>query len=240
MYRFCSLVLSIGTIVIGAAAGEVRTNEQAKAENDLGRNANQPEFSAGTNSVPCWRDLNRWSFQFGAAFITGSTIDDLLQGKAEIGNAGDGGGQIYLLQASYKVARFNPTIFGESVALDLEAPMVLGVVDEPGNDSFMQYSAGLTLRLKSFPWNRWVYTNLETGIGLTYSQYVLRTERERHPDRERSHLEFYWPVQLTLAHPDYRRHQFVLFLHHHSGGGMFHDGGANSLGIGYRYVPGER
>jgi hypothetical protein len=43
-----------------------------------------------------------------------------------------------------------------------------------------------------------------------------------------------------LAHPRYREHQLVLFLHHHSGGAIFHRGGANTLGIGYRFVPGER
>jgi len=98
----------------------------------------------------------------------------------------------------------------------------------------------VTLRWKSFPWNHWVYTTIESGVGLTYSQHVLQIERSRHPGRDRSHLEFYWPIQLTLAHPRHRQHQLVLFLHHHSGGTIFHTGGANSLGAGYRYVFDER
>lgn len=188
---------------------------------------------------PWWRDLNRWSFQAGAGFITGSTIDEIGIFQGEWAD-GDSEGEMYLFQVSYKAAQLKPEIFGARPAIDVELPLVLGVVNERGRSPFMQYSGGVTLRWKTFPWNRWLYTNLETGLGLTYSEHVLATERERHPDRHRSHLEFYWPVQLMFAHPHRRDHQFVLFLHHHSGGGIFHTGGANTLGLGYRYVPGER
>ncbi|HTD65594.1 MAG TPA: hypothetical protein VK846_03550 [Candidatus Limnocylindria bacterium] len=183
--------------------------------------------------------MNRWSFQAGVGWITSSTIDEVGTLRGELADD-DAGGQIYLLQVSYKLAEWEPVVFGHQGKMDLEAPFVLGVVDESRGDPFMQYSAGLTLRWKQFPWNKWLYTNIETGGGLTYSQRVLASERERHPGRERSHLEFYWPLQLMLAHPQRREHQLVLFLHHHSGGGVFHRGGANSLGIGYRYVPEER
>ena len=172
-------------------------------------------------------------------WITGSTFTDVLLGDSHLAR-GDARGHIYLLQVSYKLARFEPALFGHHGEMDLELPAVLGVVDERGPDPFMQYNAGLTLRWKSFPWNKWLYTNLEVGIGLTYSQRVLDTERQQHPTRERSHLEFYWPLQLMLAHPHYRQHQLVLFNHHHSGGLIFHKGGANTLGVGYRYVFGER
>jgi hypothetical protein len=118
----------------------------------------------------------------------------------------------------------------------VELPAVLGIVNEHGSDAFPQYSGGITLRLKKFPWNRWVYTNFETGVGLTYSAQVLRTERDKHSGEDRSPLEFYWPVQIMLAHPKHRQHQLVLFNHHHSGGWIFHTGGANTLGVGYRYV----
>jgi hypothetical protein len=85
-----------------------------------------------------------------------------------------------------------------------------------------------------------VDTTFETAIGLTYSHQVLAIERVRYPDRDRSHLEFYWPIQFTFAHPRHQQHRLVLFNHHHSGGHIFHRGGANSLGIAYRYVFGNR
>jgi hypothetical protein len=198
-----------------------------------------------TNSVaaleekPAWCDIRRWSFQGGMGFITESTVDKVALAEARLAR-GRAAGELYLLQASYKLARLDPVLFGHPVKLDLELPLVLGVVNEHGSDAFMQYSGGVTLRWKSFPWNKYVYTSIESGVGLTYSAHVLETERERHPDRERSHVEFYWPIQLMLAHPNHREHQLVLFLHHHSGGTIFHTGGANTLGVGYRYVFDER
>jgi hypothetical protein len=187
---------------------------------------------------PFWRDPDQWSFQVGVAFITDSTINSISQGEVGLAS-GDAGGQLYLLQASLKLGSFEPSLFGWRVDLDLELPAVLGLVDERGSDLFLQYNAGVTLRWKTFPWNRWLYTNLETGVGLTYSGQVLEIERERYPDRERSHLEFYWPIQLTLAHPRHPRHQLSLLIHHHSGGHIFHKGGANSVGFGYRLLLGK-
>jgi hypothetical protein len=225
-------------IVMSLLAGEGRA-EDASASGAGGTNVMDIRAVDEPESVPFWRDLNRWSFQAGVGFITGSTIDDIFMGKTGLAK-GDARGVIYLVQASYKLAELKPVVWGHHLALDLELPLVLDMVDERGSDPFFQYNGGFAVRWKSFPWNHWLYTNLETGIGLTYSQHVLATERARHPDRERSHLEFYWPVQLMLAHPRHREHQLVLFNHHHSGGGIFHRGGANSVGVGYRYVPGER
>jgi hypothetical protein len=189
-------------------------------------------------AIPFWRDLNRWSFQAGVGLITRSTIDDLMVGQVGLAR-GDAAGQVYLLQASLKLAALEPRILGGRSELDIELPVVLGLVDERV-DFFSQFSAGIAARWKTFPWNRWLATNFETGFGLTYSGQVFAIQRARHMDRDRSHLEFYWPLQFTFAHPQHRQHQLVLFNHHHSGGHVFHTGGANTLGIGYRLVFGDR
>jgi hypothetical protein len=214
--------------------------EPAQADGSVGANNNAARRTADDiDAAPWWRDMDRWSFQAGIGFINGETIDDIIVSGGELAK-GDASGEIYLAQVSYKAAELKPVWFDHQVEFDLEVPFVLGVVDEDGRGPFMQYNLGLTFRWKTFPWNRWLYTNFETGTGLTYSDHVLEVERQRHPGRDRSHLEFYWPIQLTLAHPQHREHQLVLFLHHHSGGAIFHVGGANTLGFGYRFVPGER
>jgi hypothetical protein len=238
MLKKILLVVWMGGFVVVASGAELPGNGPT-ANDKAGGDSARSLADGETKAVPSWRNLDRWSFQGGVGFISGSTIDDIGTAQNDWAD-GDSAGQIYLMQVSYKLAELKPKLFGKPRALDLELPLVIGVVDESGSDLFMQYSGGLALRWKDFPWNRWLYTNLETGVGLTYSQQVLETERRRHPDRERSHLEIYWPLQLMLAHPRLRAHQLVLFLHHHSGGGVFHTGGANTLGIGYRYVPGER
>ncbi len=214
----------------------VESQPSLKAQWDEWGEPDRLDQPDGTGRDDRW---DPWSFQFGVASITGSTIDDLLLGRHE-SPEGPAKGNIYLLKASYRLHEFDWTLFGHRVRPQLQLPAVLGIVDERGRSPFFQYNLGISLRWRDFPWNRYVYTNLESGIGLTYSDHVLATERQRHPDRERSHLEFYWPIELSLAHPHHRQHQLVLFLHHHSGGELFHKGGANSIGIGYRLVLGER
>jgi hypothetical protein len=191
------------------------------------------------SAIPFWRDPDRWSFQVGVAFITESTINEIVTGDVALAR-GEAEGQIYLLQGALKLASFEPTIAGARVELDLHLPVVLGLVNERGSDLFPQYSAGVMLQWKTFPWNRWLQTTFESAIGLTYSHQVLAVQRQRYPDRDRSHLEFYWPLQLTLTLPRHPQHQLVLFNHHHSGGTLFHKGGANSLGVGYRLLLGGR
>ncbi|MEX2381608.1 MAG: hypothetical protein WD490_04435 [Opitutales bacterium] len=104
----------------------------------------------------------------------------------------------------------------------------------------MDYNLGVIFRWRDFPWNEWVYTTLESGAGFSYTEKVLGIERQRHPDRNRNHLAFYWPIELSLAHPRYKQHRAVFFVHHRSGGRIFHQGGANSVGIAYRYAFGYR
>ena len=240
MLKNASVALLMGQLIAAAAAAELGPSKQVD-EPVIESGASRQVTSDGaleTNAVPSWCALDRFSFQAGVGFITGSTVGEIGTWQSELAE-GDSEGEIHLFQVSYKLTKWNPALFGRRVAVDVELPLVLGVVDERGSSPFMQYSGGFALRWKTFPWNRWLYTNLETGVGLTYSQHVLATERERHPDRERSHLEIYWPVQLMLACPRRPDHQFVFFLHHHSGGGIFHRGGANTLGLGYRFVPGE-
>jgi hypothetical protein len=91
-----------------------------------------PELAEET---PFWRDPDRWSFQVGVAFITDSTINDISMGDVGLAS-GDAGGEIYLLQASLKLASFEPELFGSRVELDLELPAVLGFVDEREAISF--------------------------------------------------------------------------------------------------------
>lgn len=214
-----------------------KTGEKPAATEAVTKAIEPPEWRL---ELPAWNSLDRWSFQAGMAFITDATIDGILAGDGARATGKDEG-EIYLLQTSYKLAALQPRIGKYRPKIDLELPFVLGIVDEQERDSpWLQYNVGLAARWKSFPWNKWLYTNFETGVGLTYSQYVIAAERVGHPDRERSHLEIYWPVQLMFALPKHRQHQLVLFIHHHSGGGIFHRGGANSFGFGYRFVPGER
>ena len=184
-------------------------------------------------------DQDNWTLQIGVAAITSNAIGDISLGKVSRAT-GPAGGEMYLFSASYTLSDLDLAILNRRFCPQLELPVVLGVVDEQGRSPFLSYNAGITLRWKDFPFNRVVYTNFESGIGLSYNEHVLAIERERHMRRDRSHLKFYWPIQLMLAHPKFRQHQLAVFIHHQSGGHVFDVGGSNLIGIGYRHVFRER
>ena len=189
-----------------------------------------------------WEDLgqaDRWSLSFGVARITSNTIDELIRGKFNRAS-GEPSGYFYLLGTSYTLGDLDLEWAGRGYRPQVDAVAVLGLVDESGRSSFLDYNLGVTVRWKDFPWNEFLYTNFETGVGLSYSERVVAIEEFRHPGRGRSHLKFYWPIELSLAHPKHRQHQLVLLLHHQSGGRTFDRGGSNHVGIGYRYVFRER
>jgi hypothetical protein len=201
--------------------------------------ANSLYAEAGEENEWDLLDQDRWTLQFGVAMITENVIGDFSIGEFERAT-GDAGGEMYLFSASYNLLDFDWKLWDWRFRPQLELPMVFGVVNERGRSPFFDYNVGVTLRWKDFPFNQFIYVNLETGVGLSYSEHVMAIERERHPERDRSHLKFYWPIQLMLAHPNRKEHQLVLFIHHQSGGHIFDVGGSNMLGIGYRYVFRER
>lgn len=184
-------------------------------------------------------DVDRWSFSSGAAVITSNTIDELLRGSFQR-TRGDAGGMVYLLGASFTLTEPEFIIQGRSFYPQIEAVAVAGLTNENGRSPFSEWHLGATLRWKDFPWNDYVYTNFETGTGLSYLERIYTIEDLRHPDRDRSHLRFYWPIEISLAHPQHREHQLRFFIHHTSGGRLLQKGGSNHVGIGYRYVFGER
>lgn len=184
-------------------------------------------------------EQDRWTLQLGAAVITSNAIGDISLGKVSRAT-GPAGGEMYLLGASYTLRDFEWVFRDRRFRPQLELPVVLGVVNERGRSPFFDYNAGITLRWKDFPFNHVIYANLESGIGLSYTEHVLAIERERHMRRDRSHLKFYWPIQLMLAHPKLKQHQLTVFIHHQSGGHVFDIGGSNLIGIGYRHVFRER
>ncbi len=176
---------------------------------------------------------SRWAFEYGVAFITSNTIDDLALGQINISD-GDAGGQIHHFTASYLLAEPEWRLLGGVFRPQIEAPLTVAVVDENGRSPFLDYSASFQVRWRDFPWNHVVRTSVAMGLGISYSEKVYLMDIQRHPDRDRSHLKFNWPIQATLAHPAHPRHQLMLFVAHQSGGRIFDRGGVNSLGLGYR------
>lgn len=178
--------------------------------------------------------LKRWAFEYGVAFMTSNTIDEVVLMKSNIAN-GPAGGQIHLLTASYALAE--PTLYlGDSAYKPLlELPLTLGIVDENGRSPFLNYSVSFQVRWRDFPWNHLIKTSMAMGVGLAYSEKIFLMDEINHADKYRSHVKFNWPIQLALSLPQYPEHQLTLFIMHQSGGCMFDRGGVNDVGFGYRY-----
>jgi hypothetical protein len=181
------------------------------------------------------RFSDRWSLEYGVAFITSQNIGDLMSGEVNIDD-GPAGGEIHYLTASCLLAEPEWCLFGKTFHPALELPFTLGIVDENAGSPFSSYSVSFVVRWRDFPWNDRVLTAFSTGVGLMWSSEVHAMDIQRHPGDDRSRWKFNWPLQLSLAHPSHPCHQVVLFIAHHSGGRIFDRGGINSLGIGYRFA----
>jgi len=180
-------------------------------------------------------EISKWAYEFGVAFLTTNTIDDILLGDRSVDIAGgSAGGEIYNFTVSRRLGELHWNVGNHTFTPQLEVPLMLEIVDENGRAPFLDYNASFVIRWVDFPWNRFVKTTFGTGVGLSYSSKVYQMDIDRHLGEDRSHLKFNWPIQLTLASPNRPQDQLQLYIAHQSGGHIFDAGGVNSLGIGYR------
>jgi len=179
--------------------------------------------------------LRNWAFESGVAFITHDIIGNVLLGRTSIAD-GPGGGHVYLLTAAYRLAEPDWQFGNRSFKPLLELPLTLGVVDENARSPFLNYAASFQVRWRDFPWNEWVNTTVSMGLGLAYSDQIFRMDHETHPGRYRSHVKFNWPIELSMALPQFPQHQLTTFIMHESGGCIFDRGGINNVGFGYRHA----
>lgn len=178
-------------------------------------------------------DKSDWTFELGLAFITENNVEDFTSGRYSIGRD-DAGGEIYVLTASRRLGELEWTIGNNTFRPQLELPLTLEIVDENSRSPFLDFNVSFNVRWVDFPWNCHLHTTLSMGLGLSYSEKVYLMDIQRHPDRDRSHLKFNWPIALTFANPDDPTHQVMFFILHQSGGRIMDRGGVNSVGFGYR------
>jgi len=176
-----------------------------------------------------------WAFEVGIAMITDNDIEDFASPSFSLQRVhGPSGGNIYTFTATRLLGHLKWEIGGHTFTPQLEVPLTLEVVDENSRAPFLDFNASFAVRWIDFPWNEYVSTSFAMGVGLSYSSQVYLADIERHPDEDRSKMKINFPIQLTLALPEYPQHQFLIFVAHQSGGHMFDEGGVNSLGFGYR------
>jgi len=179
--------------------------------------------------------LGRWAVEADVTFLSEIASHRCWTGRFNRAD-GDARGETYNLRLWYTLHEFDLDLYGWRVRPRLEIPATLGIVDERGRKPFRTYSLAGFLRWVDFPWNRYLHTTFGTAFGIHYTERIVRTDQERHPDEHRSHWKFYWPIQVTFAVPGYERYQFVLFNDHFSSYGVFDEGGYDAWGFGFRFI----
>jgi hypothetical protein len=191
----------------------------------------QPELTLGQR-----RATGRWSFEFGVGIITDNTPTDYPQFKFDA-LEGQGEGLTYNFTVARRLIAFDFELAGKRFRPQLELPFMLTLVDDRLEGIIPDINLGLNFRWQDFPWNRYVYTTLALGAGLSYSFDIWTADVQRHEGEERSNLKFWLPASLTFALPQYPRYQLTVFMDHQSGGfGLFDEGGVDAFGFGFRIV----
>lgn len=182
------------------------------------------------------RSTGLWAIEFGVAVISDNTLSDYLDGDFDKLD-GPGSGLTYNLTLARQIKEFDWVIGKTHLRPQLEVPFRLTLVDEKAGGIIPDVNLGVTMRWQNFPWNRFVYTTLSAGAGLSYSSPVWTADIQRHENGEyRSKLKFWLPVELTFALPRHPNYQLTLFLDHQSGGRIFDSGGVDAWGLGFRCV----
>src|SRR5215212_4021721 len=105
------IALIFATLMMLASTATAQIVSPAPAETWVGTNASVSTSPKTSINSASWLDARRWSYQVGIGFIMKSSVDDLLATGGDRAE-GPSGGEIYLVQVSYKAAEFNPELWG--------------------------------------------------------------------------------------------------------------------------------
>ncbi|NWH03900.1 hypothetical protein [Desulfobacter latus] len=197
---------------------------------------NESKWVKGPHSEKSHHRLGRWAVEFGVGVLsTNDTVGDITGQFDTL--AGEYGADIYKLSVYYTVKKFQWEMGNYVFYPQLDVFPSITRFEENSGDGYHNMNFAGTLKWTDFHWNKYLYTTLAMGVGLGYFEQINSYDRIKHADKERSQWKFYWPIQLTLALPQFKRHQVVLYNDHWSGGfGVFDDGGFDTYGIAYRFI----
>lgn len=96
----------------------------------------------------------------------------------------------------------------------------IGIGQRFGKSDQTEFWAGIFVRWTAFPWNHFLKTTIAISTGLNYATGISVLERGRGGGarRQGSHLLHYLSPEITFALPTYPSREFVVRLHHRSGG----------------------
>jgi len=216
----------------GAAAGAAEPLHHGTTKSSPGL---PPDNAVGHIPLELRETPKLWSFEFGVGVISETTLSDFLTLDFEALD-GPGSGLIYNFTVARQIKEFDWKLWGKQLRPQLEVPFRFTLVDESAEGLIPDVNLGIVLRWQNFPWNRFLYTTLAAGTGLSYSSPVWTADNQQHPGRDRSEIKFWLPIEFTVALPRYRNYQLTAFIDHQSGGHIFDMGGVDAWGFGIRVL----
>jgi len=237
--RFWTIFLSL--ILFGCATGQKGSyqntnNENLSSASQVKATKDESKWVEGTRSEKSHHGLGPWAVEFGVGVMSSNDTVGDITGQFET-LTGEYGADIYKLSVYYTVTEFQWEMGNRTFYPQLEVFPSITRFEENSGDNYYNINFAGTLKWIDFPWNKYLYTTLASGVGLGYFEQINNYDRKKHVNQERSQWKFYWPFQLTLALPKFKRHQVVLYNDHWSGGfGIFDDGGFDTYGIAYRFI----
>ncbi len=209
-------------VMLVAYAGAL-TNASAKASTNTAISVKPESFT----------DIYPWSAMFFVGRTAKEPIGRVLKGKFTSTNE-----TLYTGEIAYTLARSNPIRrFFSLLVSEVQLAGNFTIRDGKYNKGTVyEFNPYIVFRWTHFPWNRFVDTTLAAAEGVSYDTKVIWSERRYNSDCSR--FLNYLMFEITFAAPSYPRLQFLIRMHHRSGGyGLYGAGntGSNAVGAGIRY-----
>lgn len=178
-------------------------------------------------------DLYPWSAMFYIGRTAKEPIGRVLKGKFTSVNE-----TLYTGELAYTLSRDNPIRrFFSLLVSEVQLAGNFTLRDGKYNKgSIYELDPYIIFRWTNFPWRRFVDTTFAAAEGVSYDTKVPWVEKRYNHDCAR--FLNYLMFEITFAAPAYPRLQFVIRMHHRSGGyGLYGAGntGSNAVGAGVRY-----
>lgn len=196
--------------------------------------SNQSNIVASTNAKPeRFTDIYPWSGMFYIGRTAKEPIGRVLKGNFTSANE-----TLYTGEIAYTLSRDNPLRrFFSLLVSEIQLAGNFTIRDGQYNKgSIYELDPYIIFRWINFPWSRFVDTTFAAAEGVSYVSIVPWVEKRYNHDCAR--FLNYLMFEITFATPSYPRLQFVIRMHHRSGGyGLYGAGntGSNAVGAGVRY-----
>lgn len=224
-----SVILAIG---VSMTAFAVATG--APAVKSKSTTANGIDWSKYNGSIR--HEYERpWGILLYYGWMSDKLLNQILRFQYNVRSA-----RLYSIDFSYglKPTNFLNTLFGWTGAAT-QLALNLTYQDDPVGNIY-EVNPYFDLRWSHFPWNKFVYTTLAVGEGVSYASSIPARElRDDHAKINGKRFENYLMFEVTFSLPKHPEWQLVYRIHHRSGAfGLYNstNSGSTAFGVGVRYL----